>query len=90
MIKKVVIAGKFDGEDIFVGVGFSNNKYFLDSDGLYIKPAKMSSKKMKLFDTSNKCLCNNVLSEDCDIYLENNQTPFELVQYDGGMLFYNK
>ena len=45
---------------------------------------------MKLFDKRDNCLCNIVLSDKLDIFLENNISPYELVIYDGFVGIYDR
>lgn len=89
-INDVCIAGNFDDEDVFIGIDYSHGKYYLDDKGYYIKYSSMSSKKMKLFNKNNVCLCNIVLNDECDIFLENNNLQYELVQYESAMAIYDK
>ncbi len=89
-VKELYIAGNFDDEDCFYSIDYKSGKYFVYEDSFYIKYANMSSKKMKLFDKNNKCLCNIVLNDDLDIELENNLSSYQLVTYEGGIAIYEK
>lgn len=89
-VKDIYIAGNFDDEDCFLDIDYESGKYFIYEDSFYIKYANMSSKKMKLFDKRNKCICNIVLNDDMGIELENNLSLFELVTYEGGIAIYDK
>lgn len=68
------------------------NKHFRVSNNgeCYIKYAKMSSNKMKLYNKQKNCLCNIVLSDTADIFLENNTTPYELIIYESFIGIYDR
>ena len=59
-------------------------------DDYFIKYAKLSSSKMKLFNKKNECLANIVLNDEMGIFLENNRTPYELINYDTFTGIYDK
>lgn len=88
--KEIYIVGNFDDEDCFYSIDYKSGKFFIYKDSFFIKYANMSSKKMKLFDKRNKCICNIVLNDDSDIELENNLSQYELATYDGGIAVYSK
>ena len=50
----------------------------------------MSSTKMKLFDINNECIANIVLSENYDVFLENNHSPYEIILYENFIGIYRK
>lgn len=71
--------------------GFEHGRFTVYEDGdYYLKYSKMSSAKMKLFNRRNECLCNIVLSKNCDIFLENNSTPYELITYNDFIGIYER
>lgn len=71
--------------------GSRNGGFTVFDDGnCYIKYAKMSSVKMKLFDNNKNCLCNIVLSSNLGIFLENNSTQYEIVEYDNCVGIYER
>ena len=45
---------------------------------------------MKLYDDSNSRLCNMVLSQTWDIFLEKNDTPYELIIAEGSTCVFEK
>lgn len=61
-----------------------------DDGNYYIKYAKMSSVKMKLFDNNKTCLCNIVLSKNLEIFLENNSTQYDIVEYGNCIGIYER
>lgn len=75
-------------EDEVIGVDCENGRFTVFSDGdYYIKFSKNSSTGMKLFDKkTNTCQCNIVLSDDFNIILENNSTPYEIILYEEGYI----
>lgn len=80
-VKEVFVASHSFDEEMFA-LDFGKGRFTIFDDGYYyMKYSKMSSVKMKLFDNKNNCLCNIVLSEDLDIFLENNLTPYDIVLY---------
>lgn len=91
-VHEVYIASRqFKAEDKFYAFGYKNGKYTVFDDGnYYMKYAKLSSVKMKIFNKWHKCLCNIVLSKDLGIFLEKNLTPYELVVYDDLVGIYNR
>ncbi len=81
-VKEVFVASSSFEEEMFA-IDFSKGRFTIFEDGdYYMKYSKLSSVKMKLFDNDDNCLCNIVLSEELEIFLENNLTPYELVIYD--------
>lgn len=89
-VKKVFIASHSIDDKMYT-FSFHGGKFTAFEDGeYYIKYAKTSSKKMKLFDKSDKCLCNIVLCDNNGFYLENNLTPYELVAYDDFIGIYER
>lgn len=85
-----MVSQGFEPDDTFYGFEYKGGKYTVFDDGnYYMKYAKLSSVKMKIFDKENKCLCNIVLSEELGIFLEKNLTPYELVVYDDLVGIYN-
>ena len=89
-IKEVFVASySFDNE--MFALGFKNGGFSVFDDGnYYIKYSKMSSTKMKLFNNRKDCLCTIVLSENCDIFLENNLTPYEIILNDNFIGIYER
>lgn len=87
-----MVSQGFEPDDTFYSFEeYKNGKYTVFDDGnYYMKYAKLSSVKMKIFDKENKCLCNIVLSENLGIFLEKNLTPYELVVYDDFVGIYNR
>ena len=89
-VKEIFIASHTFDDELFA-LDYSRDKFRIFEDGkYYIKHAILSSDKMKLFDNDKNCLCNIVLSKDCDIFLENNYTPYEIVLYDGLIGIYDR
>lgn len=89
-VKEIFIASHSFDDDMFA-LGFKNGRFTVFEDGnYYIKYSKMSSSKMKVFDKNNNCLCNIVLSEDCDIFLEKNITQYDIVLYENLIGIYDR
>jgi len=91
-----IASNSFEGDDqdnkgLFFSMSRKRNGYAIFEDGAYyIQKAKMSSTKMKLFDTNNSCIANIVLSEDYDVFLENNHSPYEIILYEDFIGIYRK
>ena len=80
-----------DNNDLCFNMARKRSGYAIFEDGMYyIQKAKMSSTKMKLFDSNNRCITNIVLSEDFDVFLENNSSPYDIVLYEGCIGIYRK
>lgn len=89
-IKEVYIASHSFDDDIYM-VDFDNGRFTIFEDGeYYMKYAKLSSVKMKLFDFNNNCLCNIVLSQNYEVFLERNATPYELIINNGYIEIYER
>lgn len=57
-----------------------NGKFHIWEDGeYYLKYSNWDSRYMKLFDRQGNRLCKIVLSESMDVFLEKNNTPYELI-----------
>lgn len=85
-VQEIFVASESFDEKIFA-LGVDNGKIRIFDDGdYYIKYAKLSSVKMKLFNRQNDCLCTLVLSEDLGVFLKNNLTQYVLNVYDGGFV----
>lgn len=70
---------------------YSHGSFKIDDDSkYYIRYSKMSSTKMKLFDDYDECIANIVLSDKCEVFLDKNETPFEIVLQDGHIEIYRK
>lgn len=90
IIKEIFVVSHSFGDNILT-IGYRGGKFaFTQHGNYYIKYAKMSAAKMKLFDNKGKCLCNIVLSENAGIFLENNKTPFDLILYDDYIGIYER
>ncbi len=80
---KEIIVSSVDLEEGYFDVDNEKGIINIFTDGdYYIKFAKLSSTKMKLFDTNHNCLCNIVLSENYEIFLENNNLPYDILVYE--------
>jgi len=55
-----------------------HGKFYVSED-YYLKYSSMSTCKMKLFDKNNSLICNIVLSESLGIFLEKNNTNFDIL-----------
>lgn len=77
-----------DEEDSVFEIESNGGRF--EFDDYFIKYAKLSSSKMKLFNSENECLSNIVLNDEMGIFLENNRTPYELVNYDTFTGIYDK
>ena len=89
-VNEILIASKsFDdmpsksSDESLCAVNYKKGSFFVFDNGDYhLKHSNLSSTVMKLFDKSNNCLCNIVLSSDLGIFLENNTTQYSIVLYD--------
>lgn len=67
------------------------DKYAIEEDyEYYIKPSFMSSVKMKLYNKHDKKIANIVLSDELNVFLEDNSTGIEILVNDYGMVLYPK
>lgn len=79
------------GDGIAYDCSCKHGKFILDEDNEYIlRYSKMSSTKMVLLNNNEEKLCVVVLSDNCDIFLENNKTGYEIVLYKGFIGIYEK
>lgn len=79
---------------------FENELYELDYAGglfslgdeseYFLRYSKMSSVKMVLTNKNKKAIATIVLSKSLGIFLENNNTRYELETYDAGIAFFEK
>lgn len=89
-IQEIFVASHSLDKEMF-SFGFGNSRFTIFEDwDYYLKYSKRSSTTMKLFNHKNECLCNIVLSKNCDIFLENNSTPYELILFDGFVGIYER
>lgn len=90
--KRVFACGHSFDDDCVIGVNYSGGKFsFDDADQeYYLRFSKMSSTKMVLLDKNGNKKCIIVLSKDCNVFLENNNTDYEIVLYESGMGIYKK
>ena len=78
-------------EDYFFQMDYSKLKFRVFTDGeYYLKFAFGDSAKMKVFNNNGECLCNIVLSEDAQIFLENNRTRYKLALYEDFIGVYDR
>lgn len=65
-LKEIIIAShSFDDE--ILEIEYKDGRFSFEED-YYLKYSKMTSTKMKLFDSDDKCLCNIVLSDKYGIF----------------------
>lgn len=76
---KMVFITSTSYDDELYAFSHKNGKFGFEDGNYYLKYAKTNAGKMKLFDKNDRVLCNIVLSDTNDIFLENNYTNFELV-----------
>ena len=89
-LKDIFVIGQ-SIEDYYFQFGYSKLKFTVYTDGdYYLKFALGSSVKMKLFNNNGECLCNIVLSEDNQIFLENNKTRYKLALYEDFIGIYDR
>lgn len=89
-IKEIFVAS-FSFDDEIFALDFGKGRFTVFTDGeYYMKYSKLASDKMKLFDYKNHCLCNIVLSKNLGVFLENNSTQYELVEYDDFIGIYER
>lgn len=89
-IRDISVAGFSLGEEELFAFGFKNGRFAFEDGNYYMKYSKMTSRKMKLFDNQNKCLCSIVLRKDLGVFLKNNSTPYDIVIYDDFIGVYDK
>ena len=88
-IKEVyAVSQSIDG--LFFTFDYKKHSFYVYLDGDYYVKYSKSSDTMKLLDKNKRCLCNIVLNENNQIFLENNYTNFELVIYDDIIGIYDK
>lgn len=91
-VHEIMIASQSIDEDtksFFVST--QKRKYFIYEDGdYYITHAKKEHGTMKMYNKIDSCVCDIVLSESLDIFLENNRTPYELIAYEDCIGVYDK
>lgn len=67
------------------------DKYAIEEDyEYYIKPSFMSNVKMKLYNKYDKKIANIVLSEEMNVFLEDNSTGLEILVDEYGMSLFPK
>lgn len=67
-------------EDELYSFKYHKGRYVLNDDNnYYLKYSKTNPCVMKLFNNEDELLCNIILSEDMEIFLEKNKTKYELV-----------
>lgn len=77
--KEVFLTSKSFDDELY-SFKYKNGKFMMEDDGdYYLKYSKMNPDVMKLFDKYNNPLCNIVLSKTYDVFLEKNNTEYELV-----------
>lgn len=84
-----VISESLDERSFAFGV-YKHGFTVFDDGEYYLKYAKMSSEKMKIFSKNGELQCNIVLSRGAEIFLENNITPYDLVIYEGVIGVYER
>ena len=88
--KDVYITGASLGKDIFLFECKDGYFSFGEDSDYYLRYAKLSSSKMVLTDKNKKNIATIVLSKDYGVFLENNQTRYELELYNTGIAFFEK
>ncbi len=69
----------------------SNGRFKIFIDGkYYMRYSKWSSVKMKLFNLADERLCDIGYGGGDDVFLKNNLTDYELVEYDGFIGVYER
>lgn len=80
--KELIVSSKSFEEELY-SFDYSRGKFvFSGSDDYYIKYAKTDPAVMKLFDSDNHLLCNIVLSDHFEIFLDKNNSEYELIIED--------
>lgn len=88
--KDIYITGASLGDDIYL-FGCQDGYFSFGEDAdYYLRYAKLSSTKMVLTDKNKKNIATIVLSKDYGVFLENNQTKYELELYETGIAFFDK
>lgn len=75
--KKIYIS--FSELEDFGELSFRFNRYRLDSSDYFLKYSTSDAAIMRLFDDNSDFLCNIVLSESYEIFLEKNHLNYDLV-----------
>ena len=89
-VKEIYVASCSLNENL-LALNYNSGKFSIYNDGDYfLKYARMSSTKMKLFNRKHDCLTNIVLSKGLGVFLENNHTSYELFIYDDFIGIYDK
>jgi len=77
--KEIFLTSKSFDDEIY-SFKYRNHRFMIDNDSnYYIKYSKMNSGIMKLFNKEDTLLCNIVLSDTFDVFLEKNISDYELV-----------
>lgn len=79
-----------DNNGVNVNYHLGKFSFEIDDPRYFLRFSKLSPSKMVLLDKSDNKLCVIVLSEDYQVFLENNKTDYEIVLYEGGMGIYKK
>lgn len=77
--KEIFLTSKSFDDEIY-SFKFKNGRFMIEDDSdYYLKYSKMNPGTMKLFNKNNNLICNIVLSDTLDIFLEKNLTKYELI-----------
>lgn len=77
--KEIFLTSKSFNDELY-SFNFKHNRFAIEDDGdYYLKYSKMNSGTMKLFNKDDSLLCNIVLSDTFDVFLEKNISDYELV-----------
>jgi len=89
--KTIYISGATFGEDLYF-LDEKHGKYFIGENNgtYYIRKSMFTSSEIVLLNNKDEKLAVIALTNDCQILLKNNKTPFEIVLYEGFMGIYSK
>lgn len=88
--KDLYLSSVMTGDELYPFMR-KGDKYAIEEEyEYYIKPSFMSSVKMKLYNKHDKKIANIVLSEELNVFLEDNSTGVEILVNDYGMVLYPK
>lgn len=77
--KELFLTSESFNDDIY-SFKFKNGRFMIeDGSDYYLKYSKINPGTMKLFNKNNNLICNIVLSNTFDIFLEKNLTKYELI-----------
>lgn len=85
-----VSSQSFDGEHFVLYNEHGLFSLYGNESTYFLRHSKMSSQKMVLLDNTKNKLALLVLSDNYDVFLENNKTDYDIKLYESGMAVFRK